>query len=64
MNEAGLRSMSTAARELGIRRETIGDLVKKLQIHPLRMSNGKAKGLTDSHMKALRKALGMAKATA
>lgn len=59
MNETGLRSISAAAKELDVRRETIGDLIIKLGLTPQPMTNGKAKGLTEQHMRKIRKALGM-----
>jgi hypothetical protein len=64
MSENGLKTLSDAAKELGVHRNTVGDLVRTLGIRTRPMSNGKAKGLDERGMLQLRKVLRMAPARA
>jgi len=60
MRHAHPASYSEVAEELGIRRQTVTDLVDKLGLtwKPIR-TNHKAKGLDHADVKRIRRALGM-----
>jgi hypothetical protein len=52
--------MREARQELGIQRETLTDLVRKLEIIPKDVPyNGNAKGLDQADMRRIRRALNM-----
>jgi hypothetical protein len=61
MSDTVLHSQAGAARALGIYRTTVADLARAWNIHPKPIStNGFAKGLDDSDLRVLRRALNMA----